>query len=47
MKILLILLFYISLFAQNTETNLQKIVKDNQLMGVSVYTFSGKNEKIF
>ena len=47
MKKLVILLFCSSIFAQNMETNLQKIVKDNQLMGVSVYTFSGKNEKVY
>jgi CubicO group peptidase (beta-lactamase class C family) len=47
MKKWLVLLFCPSLFAQNMETNLQNIVKDNQLMGVSVYTFSGKNEKVY
>ena len=47
MKKWLVLLFCSSIFAQNMETNLQKIVKDNQLMGVSVYTFSGKNEKVY
>jgi CubicO group peptidase (beta-lactamase class C family) len=47
MKKWLVLLFCSSIFAQNMETNLQNIVKDNQLMGVSVYTFSGKNEKVY
>ena len=47
MKKWLILLLCPSIYAQNMETNLQKIVKDNQLMGVSVYTFSGKNEKVY
>ncbi len=47
MKKLLLLLFCSSIFAQNMEKNLEKIVKDNQLMGVSVYTFSGKNEKVY
>lgn len=47
MKKLLLLLFCSSIFAQNMETNLEKIVKDNQLLGVSVYTFSGKNEKVY
>ncbi len=47
MKKWLVLLFCSSIFAQNMETKLENIVKDNQLMGVSVYTFSGKNEKVY
>ena len=47
MKKWLVMFFCSLIFAQNMETNLQKIVKDNQLMGVSVYTFSGKNEKVY
>ncbi len=47
MKTILYLFFGGSLLAQNMETNLQNIVKENQLMGLTVYTFSGKNEKIY
>jgi CubicO group peptidase (beta-lactamase class C family) len=47
MKKLMIFLLYSSMLAQNMEKNLQKIVKENQLMGLTVYTFSGKNEKIY
>ena len=47
MKIGLVMLFCSSIFAQNMEINLEKIVKENQLMGLSVYTFSGKNEKVY
>jgi CubicO group peptidase (beta-lactamase class C family) len=47
MKTILSLFFSCSLFAQNMETNLQNIVKENKLMGLIVYTFSGKSEKVY
>jgi CubicO group peptidase (beta-lactamase class C family) len=43
----MIFLLYSSMLAQNMEKNLQKIVKENQLMGLTVYTFFGENKKIY
>ncbi len=36
-----------TLFAQDLQTKLQKILDQNQLMGLTVHTFSGKNEKTY
>jgi CubicO group peptidase (beta-lactamase class C family) len=47
MKKILIYLIGFSAMAQNIETKLQNIVNENKLMGLSVYTFSGKTEKTY
>ncbi len=44
---LLFLLLINNLSAQNLQTKLQTIFEQNQLMGLTVHTFSGKNEKTF
>ncbi|RXR17231.1 class A beta-lactamase-related serine hydrolase [Flavobacterium amnicola] len=44
----LIMLFFCSPFlAQNMETSLEHICKENQLMGLAVYTFSSTTEKVY
>ena len=50
MKQLLIFVFsFMSMvsIAQNVQTELEKIVTNNKLMGLTVFTFNGKNEKTF
>ena len=45
--LLLIMLFTSTLFAQDLQTKLQKILEKNQLMGLTVHTFSEENEKTY
>ncbi len=45
--LLTLILFTLTLFAQDLQSKLQTIFEQNQLMGLTVHTFSGKIEKTF